>query len=188
MILFDITVPQRVMFFKNIIKKIGLDKVIVTTRYDEKYTETKKLLELHNIPNIPVGKYGENLEEKLLFSLERQKKLIEIVKKYNVKKVVSGCVVDINRVAFGLGIPIINFDDMPTKSYDNDYSKVVPVSRLTIPFSTTIFKPFSIDDKLFLHLGLTKNQIKTYNFIDPYLWIKDFKYNENYVKKIYHQY
>jgi predicted glycosyltransferase len=188
MILFDITVPQRVMFFKELIKKIGLEKVIVTTRYDETYNETKKLLALHKIPYISIGEYGTTLEEKLVFSLQRQKKLIEIIKKYSVKKVVSGCSVDINRVAFGLGIDVINFDDMPTKTYDNDYSKVVPVSRLTIPFSTILFKPFIIDDELFLHLGLTKKQIKTYNFIDPYLWIKDFKYDKNYVKRIYKKY
>ena len=46
MILFDITVPQRVLFFKAIIEKIGLEKIIITTRYNENYNEVKKLLEL----------------------------------------------------------------------------------------------------------------------------------------------
>jgi predicted glycosyltransferase len=189
MILFDIVTPKWVLFFKEIIKKIGLKEVIVTTRYDENYTETKKLLELHKIPYISVGEYGGvTLEGKLKASIDRQIELIEIVKEYNIKKVISGSVVDINRVAFGLGIDVINFDDMPTKTYDNDYSKVVPMAKLTIPLSTILFKPFTIDDELFLHLGLTKQQIKTYNFIDPFLWIKDFKYDENYVKKIYKKY
>ncbi len=43
---------------------------------------------------------------KLRASLFRMEKLIEIVK--NVDVVVSGSVVDINRVAFGLGKKIVN--------------------------------------------------------------------------------
>jgi predicted glycosyltransferase len=41
-ILFDIVTPKWVLFFKEIIKKIGLKEVIVTTRYDENYTETNR--------------------------------------------------------------------------------------------------------------------------------------------------
>lgn len=181
MILFDIVTPKWVLFFKEIINKIGFDKVIVTTRYDENYNETKKLLELHKIPHISIGKYGKTIEEKLLFSLKRQEKLIEIIKKYNIKKVVSGSVVDINRVAFGLGIPIINFNDMPMRGHNDFCKKITHVTKLTAPLSTILFKPFVIPDEIFQKLGVCN--IKTYNFLDPLIWLKDFKVDKDYVKK-----
>jgi predicted glycosyltransferase len=182
MILFDIVTPKWVLFFKELINKIGLEKVIVTTRYDETYDETKKLLALHKIPYISIGEYGGvTLEGKLKASIDRQVKLIEIVKKYNVKKVVSGSVVDINRVAFGLGIDVINFNDMPMRGHNDFCKEVTHVTKLTAPFSSILFKPFMVPDEVFEKLGVCN--IKTYNFLDPLIWLKDFKVDKNYVKE-----
>ena len=183
MILFDITVPQRVLFFKNILKALKNKNIdfIVTTRGGDDYKEVVNLLKLYKIPYISIGEYGgASLEGKLKASIERQTKLIEIVKKYNVEVVVSGSVVDINRVAFGLGIKIVNFNDMPIKDYRFKCENITHVTRLTAPFSSVLFKPFMIDNEIFEKLGVCN--IKTYNFIDPLIWLKDFKIDEEYIK------
>jgi len=177
---FDLVTPKSVLFFKSLIMK--LDNVIVTTRGNKEYKEVTELLKLYNIPYISIGKYGDSLEEKLKNSLNRQKKLIDIVKKYNIKKLVTLSSVDAIRVAFGLGIKIINFNDMPLRSYKFEYKDITPVTRLTAPFSSVLFKPFMVDDEIFLKLGV--ENIKTYNFIDPLIWLKDFSVDDEYIQKI----
>ena len=176
---FDLVTPKSVLFFKSLI--MALDNVIVTTRGNKEYKEVIELLKLYKIPYISIGKYGDNLEEKLKNSLNRQKKLIDIVKKYNIKKLVTLSSVDAIRVAFGLGIKIINFNDMPLKSYKFEYKDITPVTRLTAPFSSVLFKPFMVDDEIFLKLGV--ENIKTYNFIDPLIWLKDFNVDNEYIQK-----
>jgi predicted glycosyltransferase len=177
---FDLVTPKSVLFFKSLI--MALDNVIVTTRGNKEYKEVTELLKLYKIPYISIGKYGDSLEAKLENSLNRQKKLIDIIKEYNIKKLVTLSSVDAIRVAFGLGIKVINFNDMPLKSYKFEYKDITPVTRLTAPFSSVLFKPFMVNDEIFLKLGV--ENIKTYNFIDPLIWLKDFSVDNEYIQKI----
>ena len=190
-ILFDIDMGKWALFFIPIIKKLqnlGIN-TIITSRGGKGYNELNNILDLYNIDYISIGKFGgKKLENKLKASLFRQEKLIEIIKKYKINKVISGCVVDINRVAFGLGIENINFYDMPLADHTTNIKKALPQIRLTIPLSTKIFKPFVVPDEVILKFGLEKDQIIEYNFIDPLIWLKDFKFNRDYVKKIYKKY
>ena len=190
-ILFDIDMGKWALFFIPIIKNLQKEnfKTIITSRGGKDYTELNKILDLYNVEYISIGKYGGNsLEGKLKASLYRQKKLIEIIKKYKINKIVSGCVVDANRVAFGLGIENINFYDMPLKSYDTNIKKALPQIRLTAPLSTKIFKPFVVPNEIYLRLGLEKTQIIEYNFLDPLIWLKDFKFDKKYVNNLYKKY
>jgi predicted glycosyltransferase len=189
MILIDIDVPKWVSFFEPIIKELHKrgEKTLLISREANDYSELNEVLKLKKLDFISVGGYGTTLEEKLRVSLDRQTKLINIIKENNVNKII-GIGPDIIRVGFGLGIPVVSFNDMPTKDFTNDYTKVTPVSKLAIPFVTKQFKPFVIPNDIFTHLGLKDEQLISYNFIDPYLWIKDFKYDENYIKKIYNKY
>jgi len=188
-ILFDLDMPKWVLFFYPIIKelkKLG-HNVIITSRGGKDYTELNKVIELYNLDYISIGEYGgESLEGKLRASLYRMEKLVEIVKHTDI--VVSGSVVDINRVAFGLGIPIYNFYDIPLSDYKTNFKKALPQARLTIPLSTKIFKPFVVPDEIMLRFGLEKDQIVEYNFIDPLIWLKDFKFDKNYVQEFYKKY
>ena len=182
MILFDISTPKWALFFLPILHRLTLlnQKYIIVSRGGD-YSELNSILDLYNIPYISIGEYGgASLEGKLKASIERQTKLIEIVKKYNVEVVVSGSVVDINRVAFGLGIKIVNFNDMPIKDYRFKCENITHVTRLTAPFSSILFKPFMVDNEIFEKLGVCN--IKTYDFIDPLIWLKDFKVDEKYIK------
>jgi len=121
-------------------------------------------------------------------SLHRQSELINAIKKHNVRKVISGSVVDAARVAFGLGLPVYNFYDIPLSDYKTNFKRALPQARLTIPLSTKMFKPFVVPDEVILRFGLEKDQIVEYNFIDPLIWLKDFKFNEKYVKEFYEKY
>jgi len=186
MILFDMDMPKWVLFFNPIIKKLKKlnYEVIITSRGGEDYSELNKVLNLYNLEYISIGEYGgSTLEGKLKASIDRQTKLIDIIKDNNIKIVVSGSVVDINRVGFGLGLKVINFNDIPTKGYLANLKDITAVTRLTAPFSTIIFKPFMVDNTIFNNLGLSNEQIINYNFIDPLIWLKDFKLDINYIKK-----
>jgi len=190
-ILFDIDMGKWALFFIPIIKKLqnlGIN-TIITSRGGQGYNEVNDILNLYGIDYINIGEFGgKKLENKLKASLFRQKKLIEIIKKYKINKTISGCVVDINRVAFGLGIENINFYDMPLTDYTTNLKKALPQIRLTIPLSTKIFKPFIVPDEIILRFGLEKDQIIEYNFIDPLIWLKDFKFDKNYVQELYKKY
>ncbi len=186
MIWFDIVTPKDVLFFKPIIEYLKQKKkeILITARESDDYKEVVKLLELYKIDFINRGKFGgAKLYDKLRASLERQKALMEFISLYDVRCLVSLCSVDANRVAFGLGIPIINFYDIPLSDYSANFKKALPQARLTLPLSTIVFKPFVVPDEIFLRFSLEKDQIFEYKFIDPVIWLKDFKPDFNYVKK-----
>jgi hypothetical protein len=189
MILIDIDVPKWVSFFEPLIKELHKrgEKTLLVSREDEGYSELNELLKLKKLNFISIGGYGVTLEEKLKVSLDKQTKLIEVIKQNKVTRII-GIGPDIIRVGFGLGIPVVAFNDMPTKGCDSDYSKVTAVSRLGIPFVTKMIKPFVVPDTIFTHLGLKKEQIVSYDFIDPYLWVKNFKYDFRYTQQIYKRY
>ena len=154
MILFDFDMPKWILFFYPIIKKLNKN-YIITSRGGSDYSELNKVIELYNLDYISIGRYGGGtLEGKLKASIDRQTKLIEIVKKYNVKTVVSGSVVDINRVGFGMGLKVINFNDMPIKDHKFSCKNITPITRLTAPFSSVLFKPFFLEDEIFEKLGV----------------------------------
>jgi len=191
MIWFDLITPKSVLFFKPIIKKLkeqGI-KLIITAREGVDYKEVIQLLQLYKIDFINRGEFGgTKLYDKLRASLERQKALMEFISLYNVKCLVCLCSVDANRVAFGLGIPIINFYDIPLSDHRTNFKKALPQARLTLPLSSKVFKPFVVPDEIFLRFSLEKDQIFEYKFIDPLIWLKDFKPDFDYIKKVLSKY
>ena len=187
MIWFDLVTPKSVLFFKPIIKRLKNkgNKLLVTAREGIDYKEVVDLLTLHRIDFVNRGEFGgAKLYDKLRASLERQKALMEFISLYDVRCLVCLCSVDANRVAFGLGIPIINFYDIPLSDYFANFKKALPQARLTLPLSTKVFKPFVVPDEIFLRFSLEKDQIFEYRFIDPLIWLKDFKPDFNYVREI----
>jgi len=191
MILYDLDMGKWALFFYPIMKELEKRGIsyIVTSRGGKGYEELNKILDLYKVNYISIGEYGGNsLEGKLKASLYRQEKLIDIVKRYNIKKIISGSVVDAVRVGFGLGLRVINFYDIPLSDYKNNFKRALPQARLTIPLSTKMFKPFVVPDEIFLRFGLEKEQIIEYEFIDPLLWLKDFQFDKEYVQNFYKKY
>jgi len=188
MIWFDLVTPKSVLFFRPIIDEIKSRgrKVLITARSSEGYSEVIELLQLYKMDYVDRGEFGgAHLGDKLRASLERQKSLMEYVSLYDIDRLVCLCSVDANRVAFGLGIPIINFYDIPLSDCETNFKKALPQARLTLPLSTRVFKPFVVPDEIFLRFSLDEEQINTYTFIDPVIWLEDFEYDDAYVKKIY---
>ena len=191
MIWFDLVTPKSVLFFRPLIERLkNFDrKCLITAREGADYKEVVRLLELFQIDFINRGEFGgAKLYDKLRASLERQKALMEFISLYDVRCLVSLCSVDANRVAFGLGIPIINFYDIPLSDHSANFKKALPQARLTLPLSTKVFKPFVVPDEIFLRFSLETDQIFEYKFIDPVIWLKDFKPDFDYVKKILEPY
>jgi len=191
MIWFDLVTPKSVLFFIPIIKEIEKrgKKVLITAREGKDYSEVVKLLNLYNMNFINRGEFGGScLKDKLHASIERQKALMEYVTIYDIDKLVCLCSVDANRVAFGLGIPVINFYDIPLSDYNTNFKKALPQARLTLPLSTKVFKPFVVPDEIFLRFSLDDEQIFDYSFIDPVIWLKNFEPDFEYVKDVLKSY
>jgi predicted glycosyltransferase len=188
---FDLVTPKSVLFFRPIIEKLKDKgkKVLITAREGSDYKEVVDLLNLYNLEFVNRGEFGGgDLKDKLKASINRQKELMEFVSEFNIEKLICLSSVDAVRVAFGLGIPVYNFYDIPLSDYKTNFKKALPQARLTIPLATKMFKPFVVPDEVILRFGLEKEQIIEYNFIDPLIWLKDFKFDKNYVEKIYKKY
>lgn len=190
MIWFDLITPKSVLFFKPIIEKLKEKKeILITAREGQDYQEVVKLLTLYNLGFINRGEFGGgDLKDKLKASINRQKELMEFVTKFDIEKLVCLSSVDAVRVAFGLGIDVYNFYDIPLSDYKTDFKKALPQARLTIPLSTKMFKPFVVPDEVILRFGLEKEQIIEYKFIDPLIWLKNFKFDKKYIKNFYQKY
>lgn len=191
MIWFDLVTPKSVLFFIPIVKAIEKrgKKVLITAREGKDYSEVVELLKLYNIDFVNRGEFGGAcLKDKLHASIERQKALMEFVTIYDIDRLVCLCSVDANRVAFGLGIPVINFYDIPLSDHNTNFKKALPQARLTLPLSSKVFKPFVVPDEIFLRFSLDEEQIFDYNFIDPVIWLKNFEPDFEYVKDVLKSY
>ena len=188
---FDLITPKSVLFFKPIIEKLKKrgKNILITAREGQDYKEVVDLLRLYNLEFINRGTFGGgDLKDKLHASINRQKELMEFITRYDVEKLVCLSSVDAVRVAFGLGLSVYNFYDIPLSDYKTDFKKALPQARLTIPLSSKMFKPFVVPDEVILRFGLEKDQIVEYNFIDPLIWLKDFEFDKKYVKDFYKKY
>jgi predicted glycosyltransferase len=183
--------PKSVLFFKPIInelKKLS-KKVLITAREGVDYKEVVDLLKLYGLEFVNRGCFGGgDLKDKLHASIQRQKELMEFITKFEIEKLVCLSSVDAVRVAFGLGIDVYNFYDIPLSDYRVDFKKALPQARLTIPLAKKMFKPFVVPDEIIRRFGLEEDQIVEYNFIDPLIWLKDFRFDEGYVKNFYKKY
>jgi len=191
MIWFDLVTPKSVLFFEPIIKKIKEQDIdiFITTRGGEGYKETIELLDLYNLPYTNIGNFGgSSLKSKFEASIDRQIKFMEFIGEHHIDRLVCLSSVDACRVAFGLGIPIINFYDIPLSDYTTNFTRALPQARLTIPLAKKMFRPFVVPDEVIERFGLDSSQIHEYNFIDPLIWLRNFKYDLNYVKKILKDY
>ncbi|PAF53783.1 hypothetical protein BKH42_04640 [Helicobacter sp. 13S00482-2] len=178
MIWLDIIDPKYVLFFNSLIPKLReLDEVIITTRKSEGYSECHELLELFDIPNILIGGYGgESPLGKFNSRLERQKAFLDLFKKTGIPKLfITGASVDGVQTAYGLGIPIVNFSDTPLKKDYFDIDSITILSKLTLPLSSLVFRPFVVPEICYTSMGIAPKNIIAYDFIDVALWLKDMR-------------
>lgn len=184
MIWLDIIDPKYVLFFEKFLPLLkSLDKILITTRQSKDYNECVKLLDLFNIEYICLGGYGgESKLSKLQARLDREKEFLKLFDKLNeIPKIfITGASVEGVHTAYGLGIPVINFSDTPIKGDYFDLSLITILSRLTLPLSSLVFRPFVVPEICYTALGLEPKNIISYDFIDIALWLKDLRPAEDF--------
>lgn len=177
MIWLDIIDPKYVLFFKSIIPQLEkLDSVLVTTRQSDGYDECARLLKLFNITSHAIGGYGGVSKlGKLQARLDRQNGFLNLFKKLGEtpRLFITGASVDGVQSAFGLGIPIVHFADTPVANERFNLRDITILSRLSIPLSTIVFRPFIVPEICYTSLGLESTQVIPYHFIDVALWLQD---------------
>lgn len=161
----DILTPKYVLFFKPLIERLrkrGHD-VLITSR---EYRETIELLKIKNVDALIIGKYGgDTLKGKLMASIERMQKMIDIAEEFRPDLTISSCSPDLTRVAFGLNIPHVAVSEGVNSKY---------VMRLTLPLSRLLLAPVYIPVEEWLVYGISRDRIITYRGLDALAWLSDF--------------
>lgn len=179
MIWLDITDPKYVLFFKEMLPLLkNLDQVLVTTRGNEGYSETHRLLELFDIKAHCIGGYGGASKlGKLQARLQRQNGFLSLFEELGeIPRVfITGASVEGVQTAYGLGIPVVNFADTPIAGHTFSLQALTILSRLTLSLSSLVFRPFVVPSQCYEALGVAKENIIAYDFIDVALWLRDLK-------------
>src|ERR687888_29945 len=140
---FDILTPKQVMFFKpavDLLQRSGHQLLCTGRGHGE------------------AGKY-----EKLRENANRIFELAYIIKEFEPNIAITFSSPEGARVAFGLGIRHIGFNDSPHAE---------AVAKLTIPLMNHLFCPWVIPYSAWINFGISKNNITRYRALDPVAWIK----------------
>ncbi|EHP87366.1 DUF354 domain-containing protein [Methanotorris formicicus] len=147
----DLTNAPHVHYFSQLIKKFekeGID-YLITTRKSQNLEE---LLNIYGFEYICVGKHGESLKDKLIYSAKRIIELTEIVDKEKPKVAIAKHSVELPRVSFGLGIPVIFV-------VDNEHAEAQ--NKLTLPLAEDIIIPIGTKKSKLKKMG--GNNFTTFN-------------------------
>ncbi|RLE51379.1 MAG: hypothetical protein DRJ20_02225 [Candidatus Methanomethylicota archaeon] len=140
-------------------------RVVITTR---RHDYTLGIFRIKGVEPIVVGGYGgERLESKLEASLKRSLELMKIISGLPEKpKVhVSLSSPEAVRVAFGLKVPSILFNDTPHSVF---------VNRLTLPLAVKVIVPEAIPKRVYSY-AVPTNRIVHYRGVDEVAWMRGFK-------------
>lgn len=161
----DILTPKQARFFSILghrLKGRGVD-VVYTTR---RYYESDRVLNLFNIKAISLGRFGETLYEKALFSSQRLGSYIRLLERMKPNFVISIGSPEAARAAFGLGIPHFMVSDSPHAE---------AVAKLAVPLSKKLFTPWIIPKSDWEKYGIKNEDIVLYKAIDQAAWIKHYR-------------
>ncbi len=160
---FDVLTPKQVMFFGpavSLLREKG-HEVLCTSRL---YREAVELARLKGFGMEIVGRHGgADRYEKQAARSERTLELAKVVAKFAPDTAVTFSSPEGARVAFGLGIRHIGFNDSPHSE---------PVARLTIPLMSRLLCPWVIPYSAWTRYGIARKDISTYRALDPAAWLK----------------
>ena len=172
---FDSLTPKQLLLCYKLslkIKELGF-KVYITSR---SYDYIESLISLYKMRNTYViGRYGETLEDKLLADINRMSKLIDIVKKWKPKVLISYPSPSGFRVAYGLSIPIVAITDSP-------HSRIL--NKLTLPLASVVIVPKAIGRKSIDEFLSQDINVLEYNGVDEVEFLKDFRPDPNVPKSL----
>ena len=151
------------MFFKpaiDLFKEAGHESLCTSREYRE-VVELSKIKQLHLKI---VGRHGgAGKYEKLCESANRIFELAHLVKQFEPDVAISFSSPEAARVAFGLGVSHIGFNDSPHAE---------AVARLTIPLIDHLFSPWVIPYSAWNKFGIPSTRITRYRALDPVVWLK----------------
>lgn len=154
--------PKQLLFSEPIIERLRKKHQILCT--SRSYSEVSKLAKIRNFELISVGKHGGDKKyAKLESSIERMKKLMPLINKFEPELTISFCSPEAARTSFGLGIRHIAFCDSPHAS---------AVMRVTLPLIQKILIPWIIPKQEFVKYGIQQKDIISYRAIDASVTIK----------------
>lgn len=160
---FDVLTPKQVNFFKPIVDELRRRKhdVLCTSRH---YREVEELAALKGLELKKVGEHGGgSLYGKVKTSAERTWKLIDVVQEFQPDCAVSFSSPEASRVAFGLRIRNVGFNDAPHAE---------AVCRLSISLMDVLMCPWIIPYKEFTRYGIARKKILRYRALDAAVWIR----------------
>ena len=151
------------MFFRravNLLHNSG-HEILCTSR---KYREAVELARIKRLSLTFVGSHGgADRYNKLRQGARRTYELAEVVKQFGPDVAVTFSSPEGSRVAFGLGIRHICFNDSPHAE---------AVAKLTIPLTSKLYCPWVIPHTAWSGYGIAKKNIVHYRALDPAAWLK----------------
>jgi predicted glycosyltransferase len=151
------------MFFRNAVTHLRSSghEVLCTSR---QYREAVELARIKELDITIVGAHGgADRYDKLLQSASRTRELAKVVNSFGPDVAVTFSSPEGARVAFGLGIRHVGFNDSPHAE---------AVARLTIPLMDKLFCPWVIPVSSWTRYGIARNNVVRYRALDPAAWLK----------------
>lgn len=171
---FDVEEPKTAVMFKSLFEMFQNEgaTLLITAR---DYDSTFHILDDFKFSYHKIGKHGgEKLDDKLQTYIERLSQLLPYVKKFSPQYFVTFSSVEGTRIAYGLKIPSIGFNDEPRNE---------PVCKLIFPFLDNIITPQCIPIEWYINLGADPKKIISYNGIDEIAWLSHFSPNPKVLEK-----
>ncbi len=151
------------MFFNraaSLLRQSGHD-VLCTSR---RYREAVELAKIKKLDLTIVGSHGgADRYDKLRESANRIYELAEVVRRFGPDVALTFSSPEGARVAYGLGIRHIGFNDSPHAE---------AVARLTVPLMSKLFTPWIIPYSAWTSYGIAGKNISRYRALDPAAWLK----------------
>jgi predicted glycosyltransferase len=160
---FDILTPKQVMFFRSAVTTLHNygHELLSTSRH---YREAEGLAKMKNFKLEIIGRHGgAGRYQKLRESAKRILELADLINSFEPDLAITFSSPEASRVAFGLGIRHIAFNDSPHAD---------AVSRITIPLIDHLFSPWVIPINEWLPFGISRAKITRYRALDPVAWLK----------------
>ena len=174
-IVFDITTPKQVTFFKPMIDNLN-DMGTLVYIITRNYTELNILTDSLNLKAKVIGKHGgSSLLGKLTNAAERVLLLAKYFNKVKPDVIVTLSNPESSRAAFGLNIPIVCFNDAPESKF---------VAKLTLPLASAVCTPWLIPKKDLVKYGVSAEKIQYYHALDPVIWLERVIPDTNYVETL----
>lgn len=154
------------MFFKPAVEMLREKghELLCTSR---EYREANDLAQLRQIDLMVVGKHGgAEKSQKLWQSANRIMKLTEIISAFKPDVAISFSSPEACRVAFGLGIRSIGFNDSPHAD---------AVAKLSVPLLDLLLCPWIIPYTSWIRYGVPRRSIIRYRGLDPIAWLRRFQ-------------